>query len=156
MSLSLLPGAFWEGEEQVVSKLSRKDICLCVNLGAQAAWLGHLLCRNSLADLGVANGWPRCCLPPTPSPSEFRCMRVQPLLQVPQPGEAQGSLRGPQLPSCSQVALTVSFPIAVSSAGNLPRDSWASWGMSMEQDGEEGRGECFAAAGSRLYLGSRL
>ena len=83
-------------------------------------------------------------------------MRVQPLLQVPQPGEAQGSLRGPQLPSCSQVALTVSFPIAVSSAGNLPRDSWASWGMSMEQDGEEGRGECFAAAGSRLYLGSRL
>lgn len=132
------------------SRLSGKGMCLHVNTGSQARWPGPhptgrrfkpgpLLCRNSPADLGVANGWPWCRLPPfllLVSLGAWGCS----LCSRFRPGEAHGSLGGSWLPNCSRDTLTVSFPTVLCSARSLPGEARASWGMFMEQDGEEGRG----------------
>lgn len=114
-------------------RLSGKDVSACES-GAPARWScpypvgqyfepGPLLCRNRLAHLGVATGWPGCglCSSPTAwrSPREVRRVTAAQL----QPG----------CPSCE-------FAHSLSSARSLPREAWASWGVFMEQNGEEGRG----------------
>lgn len=132
------------------SRLSGKGMCLHVNPGSQARWSGPhptgrrfkpgpLLCRNSPADLGVANGWPWCRLPPFLLPVSLGTWGAA-SAPGPQPGEAHGRLGWSWLPNWSWDALTVSFPMVLCSARSLPREARASWGMFMEQDGEEGRG----------------
>lgn len=53
----------------------------------------------------------------------------------------------------------MSFPTALCSARNAPREAWASWGVFMEQGGQEGKGglcssrlQALAALGSGLGL----